>query len=716
MKSIRNNIFLFLIIYLLSPPVSYSQVSLSGTINSYSKIISVDNLDQITLNDASTFSVGDTVLIIQMKGVEISASNDLTFGIKQNALSAGWYEFLIIFDISGNQITFTADMFHNYDAGGHAQLIRVPGFDNVNVIGTLTCDPWDPLTGTGGVVAMIVGNTLQLMADIDVSANGFQGGSSVVRTSGTCSGVTDYFFNDASTEGGYKGEGAASYSFQSAQPLGTEYLKGRGAYFNGGGGGNGKYSGGGGGGNGGRGGAGGREEISCGFNLIGGINGFNIPDNIDYKNQKRIFMGAGGGAGTQLSGGNGTDGGNGGGIVIIVADTLVGNNNSIRANGETVTAIATGNGGGGGGGAGGTILLEVNSFKGSNLTVEANGGNGGTVSGVPTCTGPGGGGGGGIIWRSKSGAFPAEVSISVLPGAAIPGDCAAMLPAAGLPGVVTDNLIVPINGFLLNSIYSNKTGKTYTTICVDEDPPILLGTYPKGGTLPYTFVWESSEDETVWNLADGINDLMNYILGPIDDITYFRRIVIDNSAPQIIDVSKSIIVSVGSVITTGSITGNELVNESDVTPYTVDQSIGSIYNWTVSGGTILSGQGTDSINVQWGSPGSGAVSVIETNEEGCKGGTVNIEVNIGSTGIQSVLSEGLRIYPNPFNNKTIIEFKNPSSEPIRLTITDLSGKVVRIVENISSTSYELDREGLVQGFYFIELRGGTIYRGKILIE
>lgn len=73
----------------------------------------------------------------------------------------------------------------------------------------------------------------------------------------------------------------------------------------------------------------------------------------------------------------------------------------------------------------------------------------------------------------------------------------------------------------------------------------------------------------------------------------------------------------------------------------------------------------------------------------------------------------LKIYPNPFNNKTIIEFQNPSNEPFRLTLTDLSGKVVRIVDNITDSMYELDRDGLSKGFYFIELRGKNIYRGKV---
>jgi len=481
-----------------------AQESISGTINKYAKVVSVDGPDQVTLSNATNFSVGDTVLIIQMKGIEINVPNNSNFGLKQNSYSAGFYEFIIISNITGNQITFQADMVHSYDASGHVQLVKIRGFDNAKVTGQITCDPWDPILGTGGVVAMIIGNTLTLEANIDVSAKGFLGGSSVIRPSGVCSGILDYSFNDASTEGGYKGEGAASFASPGAIPLGTNYIKGRGAYFNGGGGGNGKYSGGGGGGNGGRGGDGGREEISCGFNQIGGIKGYNIPDNITtYKTNKRIFLGGGGGAGTQLNAGDGTDGGNGGGIVIIVADTLVGNNNSIIANGETVVGIATGDGGAGGGGAGGTILLEVSNYKGSNLNLEANGGNGGAVSGVPTCTGPGGGGGGGIIWHSEAGIFPGEVSTSILPGVAVPGSCAAMIPAPGLPGVVTDNLVVQLTGFLFNSIYSSRTGFLSDTICEDEVPPMLLGTYPKGGTTPYTFVWESSENKTVWNIVAG---------------------------------------------------------------------------------------------------------------------------------------------------------------------------------------------------------------------
>ncbi len=88
-----------------------------------------------------------------------------------------------------------------------------------------------------------------------------------------------------------------------------------------------------------------------------------------------------------------------------------------------------------------------------------------------------------------------------------------------------------------------------------------------------------------------------------------------------------------------------------------------------------------------------------------------------SAGITSYDYNGnLKIYPNPFNNKTIIEFYNPSNYPFRLILTDLSGKIVRMVDNVTDSLCELDREGLSKGFYFIELQGEKIYRGKVLIE
>ncbi|KPK83605.1 MAG: hypothetical protein AMS27_12430 [Bacteroides sp. SM23_62_1] len=96
----------------------------------------------------------------------------------------------------------------------------------------------------------------------------------------------------------------------------------------------------------------------------------------------------------------------------------------------------------------------------------------------------------------------------------------------------------------------------------------------------------------------------------------------------------------------------------------------------------------------------------------------NIEDNRIQTGIFIPLlaNEKLSIYPNPFNETTNLIFNNPEGNSYTLYIMDLSGKICRIEEDISTSNYVLERKDLKEGFYFLELRGPEIWRGKIIVE
>jgi hypothetical protein len=96
----------------------------------------------------------------------------------------------------------------------------------------------------------------------------------------------------------------------------------------------------------------------------------------------------------------------------------------------------------------------------------------------------------------------------------------------------------------------------------------------------------------------------------------------------------------------------------------------------------------------------------------------NIEDNRLETGIfeSLLLDENLIIYPNPLKETAILTFDNPEGFPYTLSITNLSGKVCRIIDNITSYEYELEKGNLKEGFYFVELKGPKIFRGKVLIE
>ncbi len=81
---------------------------------------------------------------------------------------------------------------------------------------------------------------------------------------------------------------------------------------------------------------------------------------------------------------------------------------------------------------------------------------------------------------------------------------------------------------------------------------------------------------------------------------------------------------------TGSITGPASVPASaSGVSYSVLNRIGYTYAWTVTGGTLVSGDGTNEITVDWGAEGLGDVQVVATQTAcGLSDAAVNLPVNI----------------------------------------------------------------------------------------
>ena len=85
------------------------------------------------------------------------------------------------------------------------------------------------------------------------------------------------------------------------------------------------------------------------------------------------------------------------------------------------------------------------------------------------------------------------------------------------------------------------------------------------------------------------------------------------------------------------------------------------------------------------------------------------------TAFSDMSSTMLLIYPNPFEKSTNIEFPNPEHEIFRFTITDMAGKVMKILENITESRIEINRGNLMKGHYIIEIDGPRTYRGKMTV-
>jgi hypothetical protein len=85
------------------------------------------------------------------------------------------------------------------------------------------------------------------------------------------------------------------------------------------------------------------------------------------------------------------------------------------------------------------------------------------------------------------------------------------------------------------------------------------------------------------------------------------------------------------------------------------------------------------------------------------------------TGVDGIVYGALKIYPNPFSRQATIEFPNPELSEYRVSVRNLSGKLV-LLEKTNGNSLVIERGDLSPGLYSIELAGRKIYRDRFVIR
>ncbi len=149
--------------------------------------------------------------------------------------------------------------------------------------------------------------------------------------------------------------------------------------------------------------------------------------------------------------------------------------------------------------------------------------------------------------------------------------------------------------------------------------------------------------------------------------------------------------------------------------YSVPNTTGSTYTWTVpAGATIASGQGTNSITVNFGTH-SGDVSITETEKGGCKNDPAVLYVTVGvSTSISDITQPESRMYYN--QNENSIHTENIPAAALRtLHIYNLLGQDCTPVYSVNGTTLVLDKK-LPSSIYIISLQDPSRrYGGKIAV-
>ena len=171
-----------------------------------------------------------------------------------------------------------------------------------------------------------------------------------------------------------------------------------------------------------------------------------------------------------------------------------------------------------------------------------------------------------------------------------------------------------------------------------------------------------------------------------------------------------------SYITQYEITGNAEPYSQTLQVYTYTATAGSTYEWTVVGGDILEGNGTNEISIVWNVGGAGSVCVTETNSEGCSGDEVCFIVDVSLSSVSEMLDGTLEIFPIPAVDVLQVIWSGPTLDNAFVTLRDASGRVVLSKQVVQRDV--VDVAGLSAGAYMLEFTvpaRGSIQR-RIMIQ
>lgn len=153
------------------------------------------------------------------------------------------------------------------------------------------------------------------------------------------------------------------------------------------------------------------------------------------------------------------------------------------------------------------------------------------------------------------------------------------------------------------------------------------------------------------------------------------------------------------------------VDPMDNEQYTVNTWPGATYVWTVTGGSILSGDSTNTVTVVWNDAATGVISVTQTDSTGCVLSDNNV-VYINAVGVEE-LSEEMVMYPNPAQSQISIQWG--SGELRQYQIMDSMGRTVHQGESAVS-QYVVDVTQWTSGLYLVKISSnGTEKTERLMV-
>jgi PKD repeat protein len=160
------------------------------------------------------------------------------------------------------------------------------------------------------------------------------------------------------------------------------------------------------------------------------------------------------------------------------------------------------------------------------------------------------------------------------------------------------------------------------------------------------------------------------------------------------------------------IEGSDVVCKEEEAAYSTAENEDNTYEWTVTGGEIITGEGTNQITVLWGDPGSGTVDLTETAGGTCEGIAETLDVTIDEcTGFEDLTEAGIKVYPNPAHDYLIIQSENLIS---MVKLYDVTGREMAN-EKVNGNNYQLNTSKFKPGVYWLLIEGSDARTGKRIV-
>lgn len=154
--------------------------------------------------------------------------------------------------------------------------------------------------------------------------------------------------------------------------------------------------------------------------------------------------------------------------------------------------------------------------------------------------------------------------------------------------------------------------------------------------------------------------------------------------------------------------GENQVDANQIYIYSVPENVDVSYNWSIIGGNIISYPTENTVQVQWGSNGTGQISAVARNVIGCLSDSIYLKVDIGSTSLYFKNSSEISIYPNPISEIIYIEGK----VNINTQIYDLLGRCL-----INTNQNSVDVSAFLKGFYILQvIENETLVHRELIIK